>query len=306
MLNVVKAELRKLRRPTLFFGTIGAALFFTGLITSFIYLMIDSPQGNGDRGRSISREVLALASGSVNGFASVGGFLGIIALCVFAAQTAQEYTYGTLRNLLIRQPGRMKILIGKLISMVLFGLVMISIAAVISIVISYILAPGAKVSTDLWFTSAGVEAIFTTFVNVTISVVAFGIVGMVLGLLLRSPISAISLGVLVRSAPSTRAIIRSIKPLPGSAVTRIISSSEMIRVPPVTELATSEPNSLRTGADSPVIAYSSTDATPMITSPSAGIISPETTYIVAPRFKLLAGISVIVPSTVIVLATVAD
>jgi ABC-type transport system involved in multi-copper enzyme maturation permease subunit len=196
MFNVVKAELRKLRRPTLFFGTMGAALFFTGLITSFIYLMIDSPQGNGDRGRSISREVLALASGSVNGFASVGGFLGIIALCVFAAQTAQEYTYGTLRNLLIRQPGRMKILIGKLISMILFGLIMISIAAVISIAISYILAPGANVSTDLWFTSAGFEAIFSTFVNVTISVVAFGIVGMILGLLLRSPISAISLAVL--------------------------------------------------------------------------------------------------------------
>ena len=196
MLNVVRAELRKLRRPTLFFGTMGAALFFTGLITSFIYLMIDSPQGNGDRGRSISREVLALANGSVNGFASVGGFLGIIALCVFAAQTAQEYTYGTLRNLLIRQPGRMKILIGKFISMALFAIAMITIAAVVSIAISYILAPGAEVSTDLWFTSDGFDAIFTTFINVTISVVAFGIVGMVLGLLLRSPISAISFGVL--------------------------------------------------------------------------------------------------------------
>jgi ABC-type transport system involved in multi-copper enzyme maturation permease subunit len=196
MFNVVKAEMRKLRRPTLFFGTMGAALFFTGLITSFIYLMIDSPRGNGDRGRTIGREVLQLASGSVNGFASVGGFLGIIALCVFAAQTAQEYTYGTLRNLLVRQPGRMKILIGKLISMMIFALIMISIAAIVSVAISYILAPGAKVNTDLWLTSAGYHAIFTTFVNVTVSVTAFGIVGMVLGLLLRSPISAISLGVL--------------------------------------------------------------------------------------------------------------
>ena len=196
MFNVVKAEMRKLRRPTLFFGTMGAALFFTGLITSFIYLMIDSPRGNGDRGRTIGREVLQLASGSVNGFASVGGFLGIIALCVFAAQTAQEYTYGTLRNLLVRQPGRMKILIGKLISMMIFALIMISIAAIVSVAISYILAPGAKVNTDLWLTSAGYQAIFTTFVNVTVSVTAFGIVGMVLGLLLRSPISAISLGVL--------------------------------------------------------------------------------------------------------------
>jgi len=196
MFNVVSAELRKLRRPTLFLGTMGSALFFTGLITSFVYLMIDSPQGNGDRGRTISREVLGLASGSVNGFASVGGFLGIIALCVFAAQTAQEYTYGTLRNLLIRQPGRMKILIGKLVSMMLFAIVMITVAAVVSIGISYLLAPGANVSTELWFTSDGVDAIFTTFINVTISVIAFGIVGMVLGLLLRSPISAISFGVL--------------------------------------------------------------------------------------------------------------
>lgn len=196
MFNVVRAEMRKLRRPTLFFGTIGSALFFTGLITSFIYLMIDSTRGNGDRGRTIGREVLQLASGSVNGFASVGGFLGIIALCVFAAQTAQEYTYGTLRNLLVRQPGRMKILVGKLISMILFALIMITISAVVSVAISYILAPGAKVKTDLWFTTDGFHAIFTTFVNVTISVVAFGIIGMVLGLLLRSPISAISLGVL--------------------------------------------------------------------------------------------------------------
>jgi ABC-type transport system involved in multi-copper enzyme maturation permease subunit len=196
MFNVVKAELRKLRRPTLFFGTIGSALFFTGLITSFIYLMIDSPQGNGDRGRTIGREALGLASGSVNGFSSVGNFLGIIALCVFAAQTAQEYTYGTLRNLLVRQPGRLKILFGKLISMMLFALVMITIAAIVSIAISYFLAPGAKVNTELWFTSDGYHSIFTTFVNVTISVVAFGIIGMILGLLLRSPISAISLGVL--------------------------------------------------------------------------------------------------------------
>jgi hypothetical protein len=196
MFNVVKAEIRKLRRPTLFFGTMGAALFFTGLISSFIYLLIDSPQGNGDRGRSIGREVLQLASGSVNGFASVGGFLGIIALCVFAAQTAQEYTYGTLRNLLVRQPSRMKILVGKLISMMLFALIMISISAVVSVAISYALAPGANVNTDLWFTSDGFHAIFTTFINVAISVFAFGIIGMILGLLLRSPISAISLGVL--------------------------------------------------------------------------------------------------------------
>ena len=51
MIRIVLAEWRKLRRPTLFLGTIGAALFFTGLTSTFLYLMIDSEQGNSDRGR---------------------------------------------------------------------------------------------------------------------------------------------------------------------------------------------------------------------------------------------------------------
>ena len=196
MFRVVLAELRKLRRPTLVLGTLGAALFFSALITSFLFLLIDDPDGNGDRGRQIGREVLVLASGSVTGFSSVGGLLGLIALCVFAAQTAQEYTYGTLRNLLVRQPGRIRILAGKLIAMKIFALIMIAISAAVSIGISYFLSDRAKVSTDLWFTSDGVHEIGKTLLNVSISVVYFGIVGMVLGLLLRSPISAISIGVL--------------------------------------------------------------------------------------------------------------
>ena len=92
-------------------------------------------------------------------------------------------------------------------------------------------------------------------------------------------VKAISFGVLLRSAPSTKAIMRSIKPLPGSEVTRINNSSESIRVPPVTELAISVPGCFKTGADSPVIADSSTLAIPPKTSPSAGIISPAMTLI---------------------------
>ena len=93
MWHVAFAELRKLRRPTLFLGTMGAVVFFSALFSSLLFLLIDSPQGNSDRGRVVGRAVLGLATGGVQGFSSVGGFLGIIALCVFAAQTAQEYTY---------------------------------------------------------------------------------------------------------------------------------------------------------------------------------------------------------------------
>ncbi len=84
--------------------------------------------------------------------------------------------------------------------------------------------------------------------------------------------SAISFGVRPRFAPSTIAIIRSRNESPGLLVTRTTSQSESTRVPPVTEVK-SPPASRSTGADSPVTALSSTDATPSTASPSAGIVS---------------------------------
>ena len=194
--QVFRAEWRKLRRPTLFLGTMLASAGLTGLVTSLLFLLIDSPQGNSDRGNMISRDILQLPSGLTIGFSNAAGLLGIVALCVFAAQTAQEYTYGTLRNLLVRQPRRLQLLLGKYVSMASFAIVMVILAAVVSMSLAFGLSGKAKVSTDAWVTSDALHEMAKTFGNVLLSVIAFGTVGMILGLLLRSPISAISLGVI--------------------------------------------------------------------------------------------------------------
>ena len=60
---------------------------------------------------------------------------------------------------------------------------------------------------------------------------------------------------------------------PGSDVMRTLIQSERTRVPPVTA-ERSPPDSRMTGADSPVMADSSTDATPSMISPSPGMNSP--------------------------------
>jgi len=196
MIKVFKAEWRKLRRPTLFLGTMVASAGLTGLVTSLLFLLIDSPQGNSDRGNMISREILQLPSGLTIGFSNAAGLLGIVALCVFAAQTAQEYTYGTLRNLLVRQPRRLQLLLGKYVSMASFAIVMVILAAAVSMSLAFGLSGRAKVATDAWVTSDALQEMAKTFGNVLLSVIAFGTVGMILGLLLRSPISSISLGVI--------------------------------------------------------------------------------------------------------------
>ena len=97
-------------------------------------------------------------------------------------------------------------------------------------------------------------------------------------------VSAISLGVFCRCAPSTRAIIRSTNDSPGAAVIRTTIRSDSTVVPPVTELR-SPPDSRITGADSPVIADSSTVAMPSTMSPSPGMTSPASTTTRSPTVE---------------------
>ncbi len=100
----------------------------------------------------------------------------------------------------------------------------------------------------------------------------------------RRMLRAISFGVLRRAAPSTRAIIRSRKLWPGSWVISTTIRSLRTLVPPVTALR-SPPDSRITGADSPVIADSSTDAMPSMTVPSPGMPSPASTTTTSPGFN---------------------
>src|SRR6267378_1507969 len=106
---------------------------------------------------------------------------------------------------------------------------------------------------------------------------------------------AISFGVFCREAPSTKRIMRSRNVSPGLEVMRTLISSESTRVPPVTA-ERSPPDSRITGADSPVIADSSTDATPSMTSPSPGMNSPAATTTVSPERSLELAIVSIDPS----------
>jgi hypothetical protein len=100
-------------------------------------------------------------------------------------------------------------------------------------------------------------------------------------------VSAISLGVFWRFAPSTMLIMRSRNDSPGLTEMRTTSQSDSTRVPPVTA-EKSPPDSRTTGADSPVMALSSTEATPSMTSPSSGTTSPASISTTSSRRRFSA------------------
>ena len=229
MINVVWAEMRKLRRPTLLLSTMAIVTLLTSLFTFLTFWRVGDPKGNGRRGEIVTAQFLSTAHGISYGFSLVSFLLGIVALCIFASQTAQEYTYGTLRNLLVRQPARMKILAGKYISIVLFALLMVLLSLISSIAVAYILASHAHVNTTAWTTSAGISALATALGNVLLSVASFGTVGMILGLLFRSPISAIATGViwfLILENILAGVVSSTAKWLPGQNITNLTTARD--------------------------------------------------------------------------------
>src|SRR5262249_7201892 len=82
--------------------------------------------------------------------------------------------------------------------------------------------------------------------------------------------------------------MRSRKVEPGAAVMRTLIQSDSTWVPPVTA-ERSPPDSRMTGADSPVMAASLTEAMPSITSPSDGMVSPASTSTTSPTLRLVVG-----------------
>ena len=77
---------------------------------------------------------------------------------------------------------------------------------------------------------------------------------------------------------------------PGFEVIFTTIRSDSTLVPPVTA-DRSPPDSRMTGADSPVIADSSTEATPSTTSPSPGMICPASTTTVSPSISAVPATS---------------
>lgn len=229
MINVFFAEWRKLRRPGLFVGTMVAVVGVSALVTSLLFLMIDSVQGDSRREQMANRATLELPIGVSVGFAASAGLLGLVALCIFASQTAQEFTYGTLRNLLVRQPRRLTLLLGKFFAMNFFALISVVLSAIVSISLAFALSGKAKVTTTAWSTSEARTALLHTFINVFISVIASGTIGMILGLLLRSPISSISIGVgwlLVVENIIAATVDHSGKWLPGQLINSVAAGGD--------------------------------------------------------------------------------
>ena len=119
---------------------------------------------------------------------------GIVALCVAAAAFAGEYTTGTLRNMLIREPRRLRFLTGTWAAVATFAAGAVVVATVTAAGTATALAGGQGIATDAWFTADGLTQSLGTIGLVSLATVGYATLGSALGVLLRASVPAVAIG----------------------------------------------------------------------------------------------------------------
>ena len=212
------SEWTKLKRKTLLLST------FLGLAIAaslFVVLIFSQAPATGNGGGLPSLVQLARPNGLIVGISRATMLLGIVAFGIAAAQTASEYSLGTLRQLLVRQPRRAVLLAGKMLGVVTFLLLAFVFAAVVAFAVAVVAMHARHGSTTAWFTGTGFADLLRALGNMSLAVVGYAVLGLVIGLFVRSAVFAVILGfawmiaienIVTRIVPSTG------KWLPGMAL----------------------------------------------------------------------------------------
>jgi ABC-2 type transport system permease protein len=195
MLRSFLSEWVKLRRRGMLLGGgIIAGFAVVSTVLTFSTASATPGDAQGPTG-GLTLDQLAAADGLARTLTSGATFIGVVALALFAISVAGEYSQGTLRNLLVRQPRRARLLAGKVLALGSFTTVALAAAAAAVTATALALAPTRDIPTSAWFTGAGWTALGSGFVNLVLATLGWGLLGTLLALVLRSPAAAVGAGV---------------------------------------------------------------------------------------------------------------
>jgi ABC-2 type transport system permease protein len=186
-----RSEWIKLRRRTLLFGTFGGLAAAASLFMVLVFTQAAMRGGGNDLP---SLQQLAQPNGLIHGLDRAIILLGIVAFGIAAAQIASEYSLGTLRQLLVRQPRRAGFLTGKFLAVISFLVCAVVFAAVVAFGAALVMAAARHVPVSAWFSSTGVSDLLKALGDLLLGVIGFATLGLVVGLFLRSSVFAVILG----------------------------------------------------------------------------------------------------------------
>ncbi len=194
MTSMFKAELLKLRRRRVALAVVLSGLAFAALSATVVFLSAAGP-GERPTTRGASVAELSQAGGATEAFALGASFIGILVMVLFIANVAGEFSQGTFRTLLMRQPRRVGLLAGKMAALLLFAAGVLALAEVLTVAASLLLAPSQDVATSSWFGVDGLREAAGDYGRALLGMTAWASLGMALAVFVRSIPVALAIGI---------------------------------------------------------------------------------------------------------------
>lgn len=193
MTNIIHAELLRLVRRRTVLLVLGGSLLFAAISTLTV---LSGAEASGAPSRRGGTTIAALegSGGGTEAFAVAASFLGFFVFVTFIALLATEFSGGTYRALLLRDPHRLRVIVGKLVGILLVAAAAVAIAEVATFAFSLVVAPGQDIATSSWFTLDSVGAGLRDYANVLGGVAGWAIFGTMLAVIFRSAPLALGVG----------------------------------------------------------------------------------------------------------------
>jgi len=194
MIRVIRSELTRLASPWLLLGGIGLMALFGVLATVVVFVTAGSGSATLPGTQDITKAMLEAPDGMFAGLQTFAGMLGIVALVVWAMSATTDVSSGLIRLLVQAEPRRLLLLGGKIVALVVFTCAATLVATLMVMPMVQGLAKSAGVSTAAWQPHLA-HTIVSGYLDLTLCVLLWGVVGLCVGILTRSAGISIAIGI---------------------------------------------------------------------------------------------------------------
>ena len=191
-MNMLQAEVFKLTRPRILAAAAAAIAIAVAIATSVTFL---AARTTDPIGRAPTLQSLAEAGGGTDAFSLGVSFLGFFSFVVFIANWTGEFSQGTFRTLLMREPNRIAVLGGKLVALVGLVAAMLLAGVAVTWAVSIPFAAAKDIDTGAWFSAGALGEAARDYGLALFGIAAWAVFGMALAVIVRSTPIALGIGI---------------------------------------------------------------------------------------------------------------
>ena len=192
MSRIIRAELLRLGRRRTYIAMVGATLLFAVVTTLTVFSTATSV--GPPIGRGTTTEILESHGGGTEAFAVGASFMGFLVFVTFIGLVATEFSGGTFRAMVLRDPNRRRVLAGKLTGALVLVAGAVALAEAFTFLVSRVVAPGQGIATTEWISLSGLGSGLRAYATVLAGITGWAIFGTTLAVVFRSAPLALGVG----------------------------------------------------------------------------------------------------------------